>query len=145
MKKIIFSILFIAYSLGLILASYILFGKDGMSSIVIPYEYIGEDSINEVFDPIRFIYERDEDPYGVYNKPNGVIPTPEVAAHVAEKILIPIYDSVNIVSQRPYQIRLLNHHIWSVQGQKTSECEGGVFSILINKEDGKVVMISHGK
>lgn len=145
MKKSIISILFITYSLGLVLVSYVLFSKDCMSSVVIPYEYVGEDSINEVFDSIRSIYGRGEDPYGIYNKPDGVISSPDVAVHVAEKILIPIYDSVNIVSQRPYQIRLLNHHIWSVQGQKSSDYEGGTFSILINKDDGRVIYISHGK
>lgn len=145
MKKSIISILFITYSLGLVLVSYVLFSKDCMSSVVIPYEYVGEDSINEVFDSIRSIYGRGEDPYGIYNKPDGVISSPDVAAHVAEKILIPIYDSVNIVSQRPYQIRLLNDHIWSVQGQKSSDYEGGTFSILINKDDGRVIYISHGK
>ena len=147
MKKSIISILFIAYSSGLILVSYILFSKDCISSNIIPckYEYVGEDSINEGFDSIRYIYGKEEDPLGVYNKPNGVIPNPNVAAHIAEMILIPIYDSLNIVSQRPYQIRLLNHHIWSIQGQKISDCEGGIFSILINKDDGRVFMISHGK
>ena len=142
MKKIV---LFVVYSVGLILISYIVFSKQSPASTAISYEFVGEDTINDNFEEVRSMYIKKEDPFGVYNKPEGIIPNPDVAIHIAEKILIPIYDSVSIVSQRPYKVELLNSYIWYVHGQKKSNSEGGTFSILIDKNDGRIISISHGK
>lgn len=142
MRKII---LFVVYSIGLIFISYIIFSKQSPASTAISYEYVGEDTINDHFDEIRSMYIKEEDPFGVYNKPKGIIPNPDVAVYIAEKILIPTYDSVSIITQRPYKVKLLNKYIWCIRGQKNSNSEGGTFSILINKNDGRIISISHGK
>lgn len=142
MKKIV---IFLVYSIGLIFISYFVFSKITSASTAIQYEFVGEDTINDNFDKIRSMYIKEEDPFGVYNKPEGIIPNPDVAIHIAEKILISIYDSVSIVSQRPYKVELLNSYIWCVHGQKKSNGEGGTFSILIDKNDGRIISISHGK
>ena len=64
---------------------------------------------------------------------------------MAKIVLFPIYGKKEIEKHKPYQVKLINNEIWSIKGQLDNNHEGGTFSILINKSDGKVLAISHSK
>ena len=97
----------------------------------------------EEFD--KSIYEESVDPNGVYNRPNGVIPNDSLAVEMAKIVLFPIYGKKNIEHQRPYQVTLVNNEFWCIEGSLSENADGGTFSITINKSDGKVRGIFHGK
>lgn len=91
------------------------------------------------------IYASHVDPYGVNDKQEGVIPDPQTAANLAEIILFPIYGEQTIIKQRPYKVQLQNNHLWSISGTLPSGSEGGCFHLLVEKKDGKILLISHEK
>jgi hypothetical protein len=91
------------------------------------------------------IYADHVDPYGVYDKKDGVVPNPQIAADLAEIILFPIYGKREIVKQRPYCVELLNNRIWVISGSLSPKSEGGCFTIFVEKQNGKILLISHGK
>lgn len=78
----------------------------------------------------------------------GYVPDAETAVKIAEAVLIPIYGQDNIASQRPF-IAELRDGVWMVSGTlhcpEGSRCLGGVALIEIEKDDGTIVRVSHGK
>ena len=91
------------------------------------------------------IYADGVDPNGVYNIPRGIIVDDTTAVEYAKLVLFPIYGKAFIEKERPYSVKLLNGNIWCITGSLPANTEGGVFSILINKTDGRVLKISHSK
>lgn len=75
----------------------------------------------------------------------GVIPNDSTAIKIGETILFNVYGERNIVKQRPYNIVLKQDSIWCIQGTLSSEWDGGVFYIELNKNTGKVEKIFHDK
>ena len=105
------------------------------------FTYDGEKTIKGLSYEIDSIYAEGVDPYGVYNKPEGIVPTPEDAAHVAEAVLSSIDGENSIKVRRPYRVKLLNDTIWSVKNSQKYKTGGATFTIYIDKRDGRIKAI----
>jgi hypothetical protein len=75
---------------------------------------------------------------------NGFIPDATTAIKVAEAILSPIYGEKQIMSERPFHAALSNG-TWTVSGSLPQGWEGGVVTISIDKQTGKIISYIHGK
>jgi len=109
------------------------------------YIYLGNENQTIDWKNDAPIYEKGVDPNGVYSRTGGVLPNDSSAVEMAKLILFPIYGKKEIEEEKPYLVRLINNEIWCISGQLKKGYEGGIFKILINKSDGKVLMISHSK
>ncbi|MBC6989495.1 NTF2 fold immunity protein [Hymenobacter sp. BT491] len=67
-----------------------------------------------------------------------------LAIHIAEPILFSVYGQKNIVTQRPYEMCLFDKY-WVLRGTLPKESDGGVFLIIIDARNGKVIQLTHGK
>jgi NTF2 fold immunity protein len=74
----------------------------------------------------------------------GFIPNQATATRVAEAILIPIYGQEQIESERPFSAQL-NENTWKVEGHLAAGMDGGVAEVWIDKRDGRILRVSHGK
>ena len=72
-----------------------------------------------------------------------IVPNEETAIKIAEVILFSIYGQ-NIYSSRPYCIELKNG-VWIIEGSLPKDSKGGVPYIEIQKKDGKILKVMHGK
>lgn len=82
-----------------------------------------------------------------YIPPGGYIPDAETAVRVAVAILAPVYGEQLILSQRPFQVSLVNE-LWKVRGYSKSESRTervGRFEIDIDKISGRVVRMHHSR
>jgi hypothetical protein len=79
-----------------------------------------------------------------YMPENGFVPTEQVAAKVAEVILIPIYGEENIKNQKPFTVSLVDD-VWVVKGSLPKDQLGGEFIIKLAKRDGRILQVSHSK
>ncbi|MFV0537571.1 MAG: YbbC/YhhH family protein [Dysgonomonas sp.] len=68
----------------------------------------------------------------------------ESAIKIAEAILFPIYTEKNITRQRPYETYLINNY-WVINGTLPKGYKGGIFLIILDARDGKVIRITHDK
>ncbi|HXP48772.1 MAG TPA: NTF2 fold immunity protein [Bacteroidia bacterium] len=68
----------------------------------------------------------------------------ETAVAVAEAILFNTFGKQAIESEKPYEIHLENG-CWHISGTLPKGYLGGVFSIVLNAQDGKAVVFPHGK
>lgn len=109
------------------------------------YKYMGEENISNVNYERDTIYAESADPFGVYNKKEGVVPTPQIAVEIAEIILFHIYGKELIECQQPYSVSLVNKYMWNINGRRKNGNEGGCFHIVIDKRDGRILQISHEK
>jgi NTF2 fold immunity protein len=66
------------------------------------------------------------------------------AVAVAEPILYKIYGKKNIINERPYECYLINGY-WYIIGTLPKNRKGGVFEIIIDSKDSKVIKLVHGK
>ena len=66
------------------------------------------------------------------------------AIGVAEPILFGIYGKDEIIGERPYKIFLIDNY-WIINGTLPENFVGGVFLIIIDSRDSKIVKIIHGK
>ena len=73
-----------------------------------------------------------------------LIKNKETAIAVAEPILFSIYGKKEIVSERPYECYLIDG-FWYLSGKLPKDWLGGVFEIIINSKDGRVIKLTHGK
>ena len=81
--------------------------------------------------------------YGV--KPEkGFVPDEITAVRIAEAILSPIYGQQKVESERPFSAHL-SEGIWKVEGHLPDGVDGGVAEVWIDKQDGRIVRVSHGK
>ena len=124
------------------------------------YDYFGR--LNEwFFDDFSYNMEIHKMEF-LYSKESakeyyGFIKDSVRAVQVAESVLIPIY-GFRIFKQRPYII-ISKNKIWIVEGRLPEPFDlykdgkyigmraylGGVFQIQINKKDGKILNVQHGK
>jgi hypothetical protein len=72
-----------------------------------------------------------------------IVPNEETAMKIAEVILFSIYGQ-NIYNSRPYCIEL-KKGVWIIEGTLPKKYKGGVPYIEIQKKDGKVLKVMHGK
>lgn len=71
------------------------------------------------------------------------VPNEETAKKIAEAIWLPIYGS-KIENNKPYTAKLRDNTVWVVEGT-LKEGKGGVPYIEINKEDCRILLVTHGK
>jgi hypothetical protein len=84
-----------------------------------------------------------------YKPPSGYVPDEETAIKIAVAVWSPIYGKEQIEKEKPFKATLKNG-VWYVMGSLPEPPEGevvrgGVAEAEINKEDGKIIRISHGK
>jgi hypothetical protein len=72
------------------------------------------------------------------------VPDEVTAIRVAEKVLIPIYGRKHIESERPFTA-VVNENVWTVYGHLPPGWDGGVAEVKIDKRNGKILRITHGK
>jgi hypothetical protein len=72
------------------------------------------------------------------------IPDEATAIRVAEAALIPIYGQKLIESERPFTAKLTGT-TWYVAGHLPEGWDGGVAEIWIDKRNGRILRVTHGK
>jgi hypothetical protein len=72
------------------------------------------------------------------------VPDEASAVRVAEKVLIPIYGRKQIESERPFTAKL-HGNVWVVDGYLPPESDGGVAEVKIDKRNGRIIGVTHGK
>ncbi|NTW31131.1 MAG: hypothetical protein HGB12_00595 [Bacteroidetes bacterium] len=79
-------------------------------------------------------------------KTKGIVPDEKTAADIAYIYLKNIYGEQSIRNELPLIVFSVNSY-WFIEGTFKDEgmSNGGVAEILINKTDGKVIHVSHGK
>ena len=73
-----------------------------------------------------------------------IIQNEKTAVKVAEAVLFNIYGEENIKNERPYTIGFADNY-WILYGYLPSGYHGGVFTIIIDAENGEVVSLWHDK
>jgi hypothetical protein len=83
-----------------------------------------------------------------YRPAEGYVPDVATAVAIAEAVLMPIYGAETIAKERPLTAEL-KEGTWTVKGTLAcpggGRCVGGVAEVEIDKENGKVLRVSHGK
>ena len=72
-----------------------------------------------------------------------LVKNPKMAKELAFIYVKYTYGNENAQSQKPYSISE-NNNLWKIEG-KQPETQGGNFTILISKGDGRVLDITHTK
>jgi hypothetical protein len=79
---------------------------------------------------------------------NGFVPDGATAVKIAEAVLVPIYSGTVVAKERPFRAKLVGE-VWIVEGTLSCEgaagCFGGVAIVEINRKDGRILRVSHGK
>ena len=77
------------------------------------------------------------------DKTRILLDTKEKAVNFAELILFDIYGKENIEEERPYRIYNIDNY-WIMEGTLHADV-GGVFLIIIDSHDCRILKIIHGK
>ncbi|MDZ4149319.1 MAG: YbbC/YhhH family protein [Flavobacteriaceae bacterium] len=86
----------------------------------------------------------DKNQHNVIDNKTIVIKDSLTAIIVAEPILFGIYGKDQITKQRPYKIYFIDNY-WIINGSLPTELVGGVFLIIIDSKDSKIIRMTHGK
>jgi hypothetical protein len=78
-----------------------------------------------------------------YVPKDGFVPDKITAIKIAIAVWLPIYGKT-IYKEKPYSAELKNG-VWFVQGSLPKGSVGGVAEIAIQKSDGKILGVIHGK
>lgn len=73
-----------------------------------------------------------------------MVATPATAVRIAEAVAESLYGQAEIRQQRPYAVTDTPQQ-WIVRGTRPDRAIGGVFEIVINKRDGAILFVMHGK
>lgn len=76
--------------------------------------------------------------------PSGFVPDEATAVRVAEAVLIPIYSQTKVESERPFTAKLTGN-VWTVTGHLPPGVDGGVGEVRIDKRNGRILRVTHGK
>ena len=83
-----------------------------------------------------------------YKPEIGYVPDEITAIKIAKAVLTPIYGEEKISAENPFQAELKDG-VWTVTGTlhcpTGNDCFGGVALIEINKNDGRILRVSHGQ
>jgi hypothetical protein len=79
-----------------------------------------------------------------YMPDDGFVPDDVTAIKIAEAIWLPIYGQ-KIYTKMPFIATLKNDSIWVVEGTKLNFGKGGVPYIEIQKNDCRILFVTHGK
>lgn len=75
----------------------------------------------------------------------NLIKDKETAISVVEPILFKVYGKDLIISERPYEVYLINGY-WYITGTLPKKTEaGGTFEIIINSMNGQIITLTHYK
>ena len=153
MKKITTIIIFLV---GIILGIFIKSEYDIVKSknVVVKKDFIfkgnvkvDEDMIDarkSVDDSVNYVSEID--PFNVYSNQDGIIPDAKSAVDIAKIILnYYYYEDGTFNNEKPFNVELVNNRVWYIYGSLPKDCVGGVVQMSIQKSDGKVLSIFHGK
>jgi hypothetical protein len=83
-------------------------------------------------------------PAHFYMPEEGVIPDAETAKQVAEVIFNRFYDPASVQMEKPFSVHLQDG-VWIVMGTMPKGLLGGVAEIWMNKSDGRVIHLFHGR
>ncbi len=72
------------------------------------------------------------------------VPDEASAVKLAEKVLMSTYGRKQIESERPFTARL-NGNVWAVYGYLPPDWVGGVAEVKIDKRNGRIFSVTHGK
>jgi hypothetical protein len=86
----------------------------------------------------------DKTQYNFIDDKTVIIKDSLTAISIAEPILFSIYGKDEITGERPYKIYLIDN-FWVINGTLPENCVGGVFLIIIDSRDSKILKITHGK
>jgi len=90
---------------------------------------------------IPFAYAEQVDGY----RPSaGFVPNEETAIGIAEAVLFAIYGKENIERQKPYKVSF-SEGLWTIKGSLPQSHVGGTFFIQIDKMDGTIKKVMHGR
>ncbi|GGD22475.1 hypothetical protein GCM10011343_10860 [Flavobacterium orientale] len=64
---------------------------------------------------------------------------------VAEAILFNKYGKKTIEKQKPYKILKVKEYYWVIEGSLPKNTKGGVFFIILDARNSKVLKLKHGK
>ena len=78
-----------------------------------------------------------------YVPSNGFVPNKLTAIRIAVAVWLPIHGN-NIYKEKPF-VAEINDDIWTVTGSLPKGSVGGVSEIRIQKKDGKILSVIHGK
>lgn len=73
-----------------------------------------------------------------------LIPKEKTAISYAEIILFELYSKKRIESQKPYQVKMVKDY-WIITGTLPKGMKGGVFNLVIDSWNGKIILCKHGK
>lgn len=73
-----------------------------------------------------------------------LIKNSSTAIAVAEPILFNIFGKDQILTERPYEVYLIDGY-WYLAGTIPKGWKGGSFEIILNAKDGKVIRLTHYK
>ena len=87
-------------------------------------------------------YDKKDTQIGFIPK-KGFVPDDTTAIKIAEAVWLPIYGNI-IYSKKPFKA-VLKKGVWIVEGTLPRNYQGGVPYIEIQKKDGKILKVIHGK
>ena len=105
--------------------------KDGLRSYL-PFGITREQGVSHI-DPIQTFHPKD-----------GYVPGAGTAIKIAEAVWLPIYGK-QIENEKPFKAHLKDDMIWVVEGTLPPHMLGGVAYAEIQKADGKILSVIHGK
>ncbi|HEY8781231.1 MAG TPA: YbbC/YhhH family protein [Mucilaginibacter sp.] len=73
-----------------------------------------------------------------------IISNEKAAVAIAEPMLFKIYGKDDIISEKPYEIYLIDSY-WVLSGTLPEGMYGGTFLIILSAKDGRVIKLTHGK
>jgi hypothetical protein len=73
-----------------------------------------------------------------------LIKTPATAIAMAEPILFDVFGKEQIVSEKPYEVYLIDGY-WYLAGTIPKGVEGGGFEIIFSAKDAKIIRLTHYK
>jgi len=79
-----------------------------------------------------------------YAPPDGLVPDADTAIRIAVAVWEPIYGADTIAGEKPW-VAKLDGDTWTVTGSLPQGTLGGVAEARIDKQDGRVHHVSHGK
>ena len=83
--------------------------------------------------------------------PHGFVPDAGTAIAIARAVLIPIYGAAQVRAEEPLVAQRSGEN-WDVSGTfhcpgspKSTDCVGGVASVLLASKDGRIIAVTHTK
>ena len=152
MKKIITTI--IIFLVGILLGVFIKSEYDSGKSkkVVVKQDYIFKGNVKVDEDTLDLRRPVDDSthfnygiaPFKVDSRENGIIPNAKTAVDFA-RIIFNYCENGAFNNEKPFNVELVNNRVWYIYGSLPKGTVGGVVEISIQKSDGKVLAIFHGK